>query len=71
VLVELEALLIRATLPVAAPADCGEKLTVNDADCPGARVRGRVSPVAVKPAPVTFIWVIVALAVPLLLTITV
>jgi hypothetical protein len=68
--VEFEALLMSATLPVALPAVVGANVTVNVADCPAARVSGSVMPVALKPAPVTFICEIVVFAFPELVTVT-
>ena len=42
-----------ATLPVKLPADCGVKLTLKDALCPGAKVTGVDIPEILKPVPAT------------------
>ena len=44
-------LLANATLPLTVPATCGANVTVNPELCPGARLKGVVSPLIVKPAP--------------------
>lgn len=41
-----------ATLPLALPADCGAKVTVKPAVCPGANVKGKFKPLRLKPVPV-------------------
>jgi hypothetical protein len=48
----LEAFELMATLPLKLPADCGAKVTLKDALCPGVKVTGRLSPVRLKPVPV-------------------
>ena len=50
---ELLALLLMVTAPVEPPATVGTNATVNEVDCPGARVRGSVRPATEKPLPVT------------------
>ncbi len=50
---ELVALLTIETEPVALPVTVGANLTENVVLCPPARVRGRVSPLMLNPAPVT------------------
>ena len=50
---ELVALLTTLTLPVKLPDVVGSKITLNVALCPAAKVRGGVSPLALKPAPET------------------
>jgi hypothetical protein len=42
-----------ATLPLALPADCGAKVTLKDALCPGASVTGVLNPEMLKPVPAT------------------
>lgn len=46
-----EALLTMARLPLAAPLDCGVKVTLKVLLWPAARVNGTVSPLRVKPVP--------------------
>ena len=41
-------------LPLTLPADVGAKFTPSVKLCPGFKVRGNVSPVTLKPVPVTF-----------------
>ena len=52
--VGFEALLLIATFPVTFPADCGEKVTLNDVLCPGESVTGRLIPLRLNPVPVAF-----------------
>ena len=40
-----------ATLPLKLPADCGLKITLKDALCPGAKVTGVAIPEMLKPVP--------------------
>ena len=68
---ELDASLMSETLPVALPAAVGAKVAVKDVLCPVVRVRGSVRPLIENPLPVTLAWVIVRLAVPELLKLTV
>ena len=70
VLGELEALLTSETVPVAVPVTVGEKPTLNDVFWPGERVRGSVKPVMLKFEPVRFACEMIALPVPVLLTIS-
>ena len=49
---EFEALLTKETLPVAAPAAVGANVTLKELLCPAASVRGRESPLMLKPVPV-------------------
>src|SRR3989442_12593413 len=53
VLGELGALLTSETLPDALPVVVGANCTLKVLDCPGGRVSGNVSPLMLKPAPVT------------------
>src|SRR5260370_31809725 len=62
--------LINATLPVTLPGICGANVTVKEGDLPRAVVAGRFNPVALNPAPVTFICETVTVALPLLVTVT-
>jgi hypothetical protein len=48
----LEAVELIATLPLKLPEDCGAKVTLKDALCPGVKVTGVVSPEMLKPVPV-------------------
>jgi len=59
-----------ATLPLASPGDCGAKVTLKDALCPGARVNGRLRPVLLKAAPETVACVMVRLVAPVLLSVS-
>ena len=67
---ELEALLTNETVPVVVPVTVGEKATLNEVFWPGESVRGKVKPVMLNVAPVTFACEIVALPVPVLVTIS-
>ena len=49
----LEALEVRTTLPLTAPAADGVNITVKEVLCPALSVRGRVSPLRLIPLPVT------------------
>jgi hypothetical protein len=68
---EFGALLTSDTLPVTLPVAAGAKATLKFAVCPTASVKGRVSPLVLKPAPVTVAWEIVRLALPELVRVTV
>jgi hypothetical protein len=68
---EFGALLISDTDPVACPGAFGANTTLNVAYFPAAKVAGVVSPVMLKPVPVTVALEIVASAVPLLSTVIV
>jgi hypothetical protein len=48
----LEALEVKAKLPLALPADCGAKTTEKVALWPAPSVRGKAKPLRVKPVPV-------------------
>src|SRR5436853_6479587 len=50
---ELGALMTSETLPEALPVAVGANCTLKVLDCPAARVSGNVSPLMLKPAPVT------------------
>lgn len=63
-------MLTRARLPLAAPPDCGVKVTLKVVLWPAARVAGRVRPVKLKPVPVKFAWVIVTLEPPELVSVS-
>lgn len=41
------------TPPLKFPEDCGAKVTLKDALCPGVRVTGVLNPETLKPVPVT------------------
>src|SRR3989442_15417650 len=61
---EFRALLTSETLPVMLPVLAGAKTTLKVVFCPGVRVRGRLSPVTLRPLPETLAWETVTLAVP-------
>ncbi len=67
----LYALLLIETLPDALPAAVGTNCALKALDCPGARENGKVNPLILKPAPVTLPCVILKLAVPELVKVTV
>ena len=67
---ELAALLVTVTLPDRLLAVAGSNVTLNEVDCPAARVRGSVQPETLNPAPLSLICVRVTLALPLLVTVT-
>jgi hypothetical protein len=52
---ELVAVLTTVTLPERLPAEVGANVTLKEADCPAARLRGRVSPLVLYPAPLALI----------------
>ena len=64
VLGELGASLTSETLPDALPVAVGANCTLKVLDCPGGRVSGKVSPLMLKPAPVTLPCAMVKLALP-------
>src|SRR3989442_12880916 len=64
VLGELGASLTSETLPDALPVVVGANCTLKVLDCPAARVSGKVSPLMLKPAPVTLPCAMVKLALP-------
>src|SRR3989442_1170131 len=61
---ELRALLTSETLPVTLPVLAGAKTTLKAVFCPGARVRGRLSPPTLRPLPETLTCETVTLALP-------
>jgi hypothetical protein len=52
---ELVAELTTVTLPETLPAEVGAKVTLREADCPAARLSGRVIPLVLYPAPLALI----------------
>src|SRR2546427_621828 len=64
VLGELGALLTSETLPDTLPVVVGANCTLKVLDCPGGRVSGNVSPLMLKPAPVTGPCAMVKIALP-------
>lgn len=67
---ELLALLVTATLPAAAPADVGVRLTVNVADCPGIKVVFGATPLSLYPGPETATCEIVIFEFPTFVSVT-
>src|SRR5947209_18622703 len=61
---ELGALLTSETLPDTLPAAVGANCMLKVMDCPAGRVRGKLSPLMLKPAPVTMPCAMVKLALP-------
>ena len=59
--VELEALETTEMLPLAPPAEAGEKTAPKVKLCPGVRARGRFNPLTLNPEPLAAAWVIVTL----------
>jgi len=51
--VGLDALEVIARFPLALPADCGVKMTLNVTPCPAVKVIGRLRPLTLNPVPVT------------------
>jgi hypothetical protein len=68
---EFVALLVSDTLPLAAPVTVGAKRAVNVLLCPAVRVNGVVSPVVLKPAPLTVEEEIVTDELPVFVIVTV
>src|SRR5438132_11517027 len=64
VLGELGASLTSVMPPDALPVVVGANCTLKVLDCPGGRVSGNVSPLMLKPAPVTLPCAMVKLALP-------
>ena len=62
---------LTATFPLKVPADCGAKVTLNVTVCPDPSVTGSVIPETVNPVPVAVTAVIVALAPPVFLIVSV
>ena len=54
----LEALLVIVSVPVGEPEACGVNTTLKDLLAPAASVKGTVSPLRLKPVPVTVACVI-------------
>jgi hypothetical protein len=65
------ALLVIRIAPVAAPAVVGSNVTCSVAVCPGCSVTGAVTPVMVKPVPVSVAALIVSAVVPVEVSVTV
>jgi hypothetical protein len=66
----LEAFEVIETPPLAAPADVGAKMTLNIAVWPAFKVSGVLSPLRLKPDPLTPVWEIVTLEPPELFRVT-
>ena len=66
----VDELSVRARLPLTLPAAWGLKTTLKVTLCPTAKVKGRVSPVVVKPAPVIVACVTVRLDPPVLASVS-
>ena len=66
----LDALLLIVRVPVGVPAVVGANTTLNDLLAPAARVRGKVNPLTLNPAPVAVACEIVTLEPPLLVTVS-
>jgi hypothetical protein len=67
---EFVASLVMDTLPVTAPAVVGANCTLTVADWFGVSISPAVTPVALNPAPITFTFEMVTLALPLLVSAT-
>lgn len=63
-------MLVTVTLPVTSPADAGAKVTFRIAICAGARVCPTGTPLTPKPGPEMLTFVMLALAVPELTSVT-
>jgi len=68
---ELRVLLVSVTLPDALLMAAGANCTLRVTDCPGVRATGKLSPLMLKPPPVTLPCEIVRLAVPELVSVMV
>jgi len=69
--VGLEALLARARLPLTMPVACGVNATLKlGLLWPGSKVKGRLKPLTLNPAPVVAAWVMVKLEPPELVTVS-
>jgi hypothetical protein len=66
-----EAFEVTVTLPLALPAVCGAKVTLNEVLCPGVRVTGVVIPEMLKPVPEAFTCEMVTLSPPVFCTVSV
>lgn len=64
---EFTALLTIETLPVTAPYVPGVNVALNEVFCPAASMNGTDSPLMLNALPLTLVWDIVALALPVLL----
>lgn len=67
---ELPALLLTVTLLGRLPVVEGSKVTLKEVDCPAARVRGTVKPVALNPVPLTLIFDTDTLELPVFVSVT-
>ena len=67
---ELAALLTTVTLPGRLPVAVGANVTLNEVDCPAARVRGSAIPAALNPVPPRLICEIETLAFPVFESVT-
>lgn len=65
----LEASDVSATLALKLPEDCGAKMTLKAAVCPGVKVRGVLNPEILNPSPVVVTAEIVVFAAPVLLSV--
>ena len=68
--VGLDALLVMVRLPVGVPAVVGANTTLKDLLAPAAKVRGKVSPLTLNPAPVAVTCEMVTLEPPLFVTVS-
>ena len=68
---EPAALLVKTTLPLTAVVPVGANVTVNELVPPAAMFSGIVQPLMVKPVPLIGAWVIVSVALPVLVIVTV
>jgi hypothetical protein len=64
------ALVTRVSMPLTVPVELASKVTVKLWLWPGVRERGAVRPERAKPVPETWIWLMVRLALPVLLAVT-
>jgi len=67
---EFVALLTTVTLPARLPVEAGAKLTLKEAVCPAARLKGSAIPLVVKPAPLSMICEMETLEFPVLEIVT-
>ena len=66
---EFGASLVTAMLPVEVPADCGVNAMEKVFFCPGDSFKGKLSPLILKPRPVTDAWLMVTLVLPELMSV--
>jgi len=66
---EFGASLVTATLPVEVPADCGVNVMEKVFFCPEDNFKGKLSPLILKPRPVTDAWLMVTLVLPELISV--